>query len=348
MTSSARLEISKATLHNSIDIKQLGLILAILFSGVSLLVASSLEVQAKTHQGVILGGVNLTPWCKKQYGNGFKAKLIGNTAGGWTCERSAGDRRPILVDKACILQYGAKAVKAKALNRNDPYSWKCLGKPAGPTTASTGTSTGICEPGPRQVAFFQHTNYKGVCSVLPVGKYENSKAMRMRNDTISSIKVGRQVNVTVCVHATDKFFTSSLFQGCQTFKNSIRSFKNQRIGNDSISSALIFKPIIGYNPAKGRCKPSDGQEAVAVYQDANYKGFCRLLNLGDYRNSKEMNFKNDSISSIEFGRNSKAYITVCNNSNLQGRCENITASLSSLHNSQVGDNQITSIRVRRR
>jgi len=77
---------------------------------------------------VVLGGVNLTPWCAKQFGRGFKAKLIGKTAGDWVCERSAGDRRPILVSKACKLQYGNKAYKAKALNWQDPYSWKCLGK----------------------------------------------------------------------------------------------------------------------------------------------------------------------------------------------------------------------------
>ncbi len=77
---------------------------------------------------VVLGGVNLTPWCAKQFGGGFKAKLIGKTAGDWVCERSAGDRRPILVSKACKLQYGNKAYKAKALNWQDPYSWKCLGK----------------------------------------------------------------------------------------------------------------------------------------------------------------------------------------------------------------------------
>jgi hypothetical protein len=217
---------------------------------------------------------------------------------------------------------------------------------------ATGASAAGCNPGSEEVSFFQHSNYKGACSVLAIGKYPNSTALRVRNDSISSIKVGSRVTVTVCKHATVKITSTDFFkknpQKCQTFKNSISSFKNQRIGNDSISSAWIFKPIIGYNPTKGRCKPSSGQEAVAVYQDANYKGFCRLLYLGDYRNSKEMNFKNDSISSIEFGSNSKAYITVCQHSNLQGRCENITASVSSLYNSKVGDNQITSIRVGRR
>jgi hypothetical protein len=77
---------------------------------------------------VVLGGVNLTPWCAKQYGSGFKAKLIGKTAGDWVCELGRRAHRPISVKSACQLNYGNKAYKAKALNWQDPYSWKCLGK----------------------------------------------------------------------------------------------------------------------------------------------------------------------------------------------------------------------------
>ena len=83
-------------------------------------------VTDKRERYTVEKGVNLDPWCKKNYGSNFKAKLIGKTAGDWTCERSAGDRRPISVADACKLQYGKRAYKAKALNWNDPYSWKCL------------------------------------------------------------------------------------------------------------------------------------------------------------------------------------------------------------------------------
>jgi hypothetical protein len=71
-------------------------------------------------------GVNLTAWCQKVYGSKFKAKLIGKNAGSWTCEQSAGNRRPVLVSEACKLQYGKRAYEAKALDWNDPGSWKCL------------------------------------------------------------------------------------------------------------------------------------------------------------------------------------------------------------------------------
>jgi hypothetical protein len=80
------------------------------------------------YQDVIIGGVNLTPWCKSKFGKKFKARLIGKTAGDWTCEQTQGNRRPISVTAACKLQYGKKAKKSKAQNWNDPYSWKCIAR----------------------------------------------------------------------------------------------------------------------------------------------------------------------------------------------------------------------------
>jgi len=104
-----------------------------LFGVTAFLMVSGHSVQAATFQDAELGGVNLSAWCAKQHGTGFKAKLIGKTAGDWTCERSAGDRRPVSVKNACKLQYGNKAYKAKALNWNDPLSWKCFEKQEIPT-----------------------------------------------------------------------------------------------------------------------------------------------------------------------------------------------------------------------
>ncbi len=98
-----------------------------------ILIAVSQPSLATTFQDKNLGGVNLTAWCQKTFGNQFKAKLIANNAGGWTCEQSAGNRRGILVSKACKLQYGNKAYKARALDQNDPYSWRCFSKIAVPT-----------------------------------------------------------------------------------------------------------------------------------------------------------------------------------------------------------------------
>ena len=75
---------------------------------------------------VELGGVNLNTYCRAVFGQGFKSVLIGSTAGDWTCERSAGNRRPISVQQACNMQYSGRGIVAKALDWNDPGSWRCF------------------------------------------------------------------------------------------------------------------------------------------------------------------------------------------------------------------------------
>jgi phage-related protein len=106
--------------------------LSMIFAVAAFMLASNQASAAPTFQDVTLGGVNLTGWCKQEFGTKFKAELIGKTAGDWTCQQSAGNRRPISVKAACKLQYGSRAYKAKALNWNSPYSWRCMEKRAVP------------------------------------------------------------------------------------------------------------------------------------------------------------------------------------------------------------------------
>ena len=77
---------------------------------------------------VDLGGVNLTYYCSKTFGSGFKSVLIGTTAGDWRCQQGKSKETPkqISVENACKLQYGKPGLKAKALNWNDPLSWRCF------------------------------------------------------------------------------------------------------------------------------------------------------------------------------------------------------------------------------
>jgi hypothetical protein len=76
--------------------------------------------------GKILGGVDLSGYCRATFGNGFKAVTIGDTAGDWTCEQSAGDRRPISVQQACEMQYGQRPIRAIVLGPNKPGAWRCF------------------------------------------------------------------------------------------------------------------------------------------------------------------------------------------------------------------------------
>lgn len=73
----------------------------------------------------VLGGLNLTAYCKATFGNGFKAITVGTGAGDWTCARGEHNRRPISVQNACEMQYSARPIKAVALDPSDAGSWVC-------------------------------------------------------------------------------------------------------------------------------------------------------------------------------------------------------------------------------
>ena len=107
--------------------------LSMLISTTAFLVTSVHSVHAAQYERVELGGLNLTHWCRQNFGKGFKAKLTKKHATGWVCELHDHDRRPIRFDKVCKSQYGRKAVGAQPLNWSDPYSWKCYGRKVVPT-----------------------------------------------------------------------------------------------------------------------------------------------------------------------------------------------------------------------
>ena len=68
-------------------------------------------------------GVDLTRYCKKRFGQGAYAKLVGGTALDWVCSAGKHDRWGISVSTACREQHGL--AKASYKNRSDPYSWFC-------------------------------------------------------------------------------------------------------------------------------------------------------------------------------------------------------------------------------
>jgi hypothetical protein len=74
--------------------------------------------------GQILGGLNLTGYCKAVHGTGFKAVTLGDGAGDWVCQKSEHDRRPISVQRACEMQYNARPVKAITVGTS-AGSWRC-------------------------------------------------------------------------------------------------------------------------------------------------------------------------------------------------------------------------------
>jgi hypothetical protein len=96
------------------------------FGLAALVISGGPGIAASPSYGQGLGGVNLNYYCKTTFGAEFKSVLVGKTAGDWTCQRNNNDRRPISVNAACDLQYGKTGLRAKALNWNDPLSWRCF------------------------------------------------------------------------------------------------------------------------------------------------------------------------------------------------------------------------------
>jgi hypothetical protein len=216
----------------------------------------------------------------------------------------------------------------------------------------TNEASADCTPGVNEVAVYQHANYGGVCSVLREGDYMNSAQLRMPNDSISSVRIGGNMQITACKHARSNVVTSRPRwlddpQSCQTFVGNIDNLKSTRLGNDNISSASVSKrPEETVIDPSGSCKP--GPDSVGLYQHNNLKGNCRILGVGSYSSSSQMNFSNDSISSIEIDPTSRIYVIACQHGKFGGRCEIIRRTDASLSDNQIGDNSISSIKVIRK
>ncbi len=219
-------------------------------------------------------------------------------------------------------------------------------------SAFAGEASAACNPGPDEVALYQFKNFGGICSTLPIGDYANSKKLAMPNDSVSSIRLGGNVQITACKHAITNQVTGGLGwfddpQSCQTFKNSNKDLKRTRLGDNTISSVSIkAKGESSFLDPGGACNP--GKREVAIYQFKNLKGNCRILGVGSYPSSKQMNFKNDSVSSVQLAQGSEVYINICQHKNFGGRCEQLRSTDIDLSDNQIGDNKATSAMVKRR
>ena len=89
-----------------------------------------------------------------------------------------------------------------------------------------------CKAGPRQVAFYEHAQYKGRCVVKEIGEYPDPLAMGIDEDYITSFKVGSKVKVIL--------YTWTDFGGdTAVFTRNINNVYYEPIGNDTISSFKI-------------------------------------------------------------------------------------------------------------
>ena len=187
-------------------------------------------------------------------------------------------------------------------------------------------ASNACIPADDQVSIYIHVNYKGSCQILDVGAYSSSKKTKLPNDSISSVRVGANVQAVVCRDA-------HYLGHCAKLTTSKKQFPVDGIGNDEITSIKVQPK--GTQP----CQPGPGSASFFVH--SNFLGECVNLSMGEYASTGSIGLPNDSISSFLLGDGVK--VAFCKHSSFRV-CTVRMNSDENLHNDRWGD-RISSIRV---
>jgi hypothetical protein len=126
--------------------------------------------------------------------------------------------------------------------------------------------------------------------LVGLGMFPNSAGVP--NDSMTSIKVGSGVRVTLC--------RDGAFRGtCQTIDAGrwLANLGYEAVGNDSVSSMRV---VPASTPdCRGHSfenPPPSGW--VLLYRDANWQNDCVSVTYGNYWNVLDVGMANDSISSV--------------------------------------------------
>ena len=106
--------------------------------------------------------------------------------------------------------------------------------------------------------------------IKDIGVFTSSGAIGLPNDSISSLRVGRNVQAIVC---KDNDFKGDciLLTGDVTFLN------NNRVGNDTVSSAKV-QPI-----GTTECEPGSNQ--ASFFMHAGFLAPCVVKSIGNFANA---------------------------------------------------------------
>jgi hypothetical protein len=91
---------------------------------------------------------------------------------------------------------------------------------------------GGCNPTADQTALFMDINYGGTCVIKGTGEYPNPASLGIANDSVSSVKVGGNVQLILC---RDDNYAG----GCETFTGDDSNLSDNSIGDNSVSSAKV-------------------------------------------------------------------------------------------------------------
>lgn len=113
--------------------------------------------------------------------------------------------------------------------------------------AASDVSAQNCKPGPNQIAIFADWKYQGDCRIIDFGQLKkkegfpvdtrdlnNVEEVGFANDSMSSVLLGRNVGVQLCVDI-------NLEGTCRSFDKSIPDLSKTDVGNDSVSSLGIYR-----------------------------------------------------------------------------------------------------------
>ncbi len=94
------------------------------------------------------------------------------------------------------------------------------------------------------VGLYSEDNYCGAHTILGIGDYGDASALGIANDSVTSIKVGRNVEVILC---TDANYLGT----CQDFTGNNWSLANTSVGDNQVSSARVVKKLVLVSPPNG-------------------------------------------------------------------------------------------------
>jgi len=143
----------------------------------------------------------------KQYKSGESINLAAHPASGWHLDHWTGTDSP----------------SSSHLTMPSSSLW---------VIANYVQDTTSCNPNADQVAFFTDANYGVPCVVKGIGNYADPGAMGFANDSLSSIKVGSNVKLTLC--RDDNYLG-----GCETFTSDDSNLSDNSIGDERASSAKV-------------------------------------------------------------------------------------------------------------
>lgn len=178
-------------------------------------------------------------------------------------------------------------------------------------------------PAKDQAVIWSNTNMLGSCQVVGTSRIANIGARFPGWDaSMSSVQVG--------VDSRFSLFDGTNFQGWSSGVPEYHLRSDHAffpaLGVNDMASSMVVSPRTncgGANPPAG---------TVAVYEEINYRGACRILPIGNYRHTMhtELDVKNDAISSIAFG-SGISVVTMYEHEENEGASRSITGSTPNLH-----------------